>query len=342
MTTETTGGAAAVKTEVVTPAVSADDFDAAFNAAIAGLEPEAKKTEAVPATEPVKTEPIKTEAAPVVEPAKTEPVKTEPAKTEAVPATEPVKTEPIKTEAAPVVEPAKTAPAPDPRQLAEEAARRVAEETAARQTAEKTAREQAEAREIKDPVLTEEQNQVIASFEKEWPDVAAAMKIRNEHQIASLETRFARALTSIVGKLYEDIAPLATSIANVEGNSFREQVLKAHADYDTIYPQLEGWIAKQPAYLTEAFKRVYNEGNVQEVSDLVNRFKEANGTQPKPQGSPTPASPIPAVPTKEQVAAKTKAGELAPVSGQRTAPNPLVEDANDFEGAFLQALAANK
>lgn len=305
MTTETTGGAAAVKTEVVTPAVSADDFDAAFNAAIAGLEPEAKKTEAVPATEPVKTEPIKTEAAPVVEPAK-------------------------------------TAPAPDPRQLAEEAARRVAEETAARQTAEKTAREQAEAREIKDPVLTEEQNQVIASFEKEWPDVAAAMKIRNEHQIASLETRFARALTSIVGKLYEDIAPLATSIANVEGNSFREQVLKAHADYDTIYPQLEGWIAKQPAYLTEAFKRVYNEGNVQEVSDLVNRFKEANGTQPKPQGSPTPASPIPAVPTKEQVAAKTKAGELAPVSGQRTAPNPLVEDANDFEGAFLQALAANK
>ena len=323
MTTETTGGAAAVKTEVVTPAVSADDFDAAFNAAIAGLEPEAKKIE-TPAPAP----------AAAVAPEKIETPAPAPAAA-AVPAPAPA------AAAVPAPAPA-AAVAPDPRQLAEEAARRVAEETAARQTAEKTAREQAEAREIKDPVLTEEQNQVIASFEKEWPDVAAAMKIRNEHQIASLETRFARALTSIVGKLYEDIAPLATSIANVEGNSFREQVLKAHADYDTIYPQLEGWIAKQPAYLTEAFKRVYNEGNVQEVSDLVNRFKEANGTQPKPQGSPTPASPIPAVPTKEQVAAKTKAGELAPVSGQRTAPNALVEDANDFDGAFAQAVAANK
>lgn len=304
MTIETTEGGAAVKTDPAS-AVSADDFDAAFNAAIAGLDP-AAKAEVKPAEE------------------------VKPAAVEVKPATEVTAVE------------VKPAAVVDQRQLAEEAARRVAEETAARQAAEKTARETAEANEIKDPVLTEDQNKIIASFEKEWPDVAAAFKVQSAHQVAALEARFARALTAIVGKVYADIAPLATSINEVGVNSFREQILKAHPDYDVAYPQLEGWIAKQPAYLTEAYKRVYNEGNVQEVSDLVSRFKEANGTQPKPQGSPAPAATIPATPTKEQVAAKTRAGELAPVTGKRTAPNATVEDANDYDGAFAAALEANK
>jgi hypothetical protein len=233
------------------------------------------------------------------------------------------------------------------RKLAEEAAAKVAADAAAKAAADKAAADKAEAdrkateaTEIKDPVLSDEHTKALADFEKEWPDVAKAVKVQQAHVVAGLEARFARALTAIVQKIYDDIGPMAQTSANVEANLFRTQVLEAHKDYDAIYPQLPAWIEKQPAYLVDAYKRVYNEGSVQEVSDLVHRYKESNGIGAQTPGTPAaPAKPADQQSAAAKAAAAKKASELAPVAAKRTTPAPQSQDPNDFDGAFAEAAA---
>jgi hypothetical protein len=132
------------------------------------------------------------------------------------------------------------------------------------------------------------------------------------------------------------MAPLAESYSTFETRTLREEVLKAHADYDAIYPKLEGWIAKQPAYLTAAYQRVYTDGNAQEVIDLVERYKTANGVGAQVPGTTTPK------PGQKPASDENKANaaaSLAPVSGKRTTPTPTGDDPNDFDGAFAEAAA---
>ena len=297
-------------TETKQNEIAPDDFDAAFAAAIATpADVVASKSVADPAKEPV-ADPVKE---PVADPAKE-----------------------------PVAEAAKKAAEEEAarRKTAEDAARKVADEAAAKAKAEEEAKAKAEAEkkaaeeaEIKDPVLSPEAEKAIAEFKKEWPEQSAAVEAMMTHQVASLEARFARALGGLVGKLYEDLEPLAESVAVTENNSFRTAVLGAHKDYDTVYPKLEGWIAQRPAYLQDAYKRVYNEGTAEEIIDLVTQFKATQGLPPEVSGQPQPNAEVkPASkprPTEQ-------ANELAPVKGQRTTPTPQGVDTNDFDGAFAE------
>jgi hypothetical protein len=336
--------------------VSADDFDAAFEEAIKTegsgeanvARPAASAVEAKPAgevTPAIEAKPAgevtpATVVAPIIE---TAPV------IEAKPATVVapiIETAPV-IEAKPATVVAPVVVAPSAQELAETAARKVADETEQRRVAteatNKKAEEARQAAEIKDPVLTEEQTKKITDFEKEWPDVAAAVKVQMAHDRAQLETNFARALTAIVQKVYGDMAPMAEAATNSESSRFRGEVLKAHPDFDVVQPQLEPWIAKQPAYLTEAYRRVYNEGNAQEVNDLLTRFKAANGVGSPASGTTTPTGKTtPEQPTEAQLAAKKAAAELAPTSGKRSIPAPSGLDPNDYDGAFAEAAAQYK
>jgi hypothetical protein len=330
MTTETAAPAAAVTTP--------DEFDKAFGEAITAIDTEtaaeakpAAATEAAPAA-------AATTTVPAVAPATTEGGTTTtpvPATTEGGTATSEAPAAPATgTEAAPAA--AAAAPAADARQLADEAARRVADEKTQRETQEKADRDAAEAREIKDPVLSAEDVAQFESFRKEWPDVAKAVEKMSAHATAQLEAKFARSLVAIVEKVYGDIAPLAQSVSSVEGTSFRSSVLEKHSDYDTVFPKLEGWIAAQPPYLAQAYKRVYDEGNVQEVVDLVSRYKTSSGVQPQsPTTVPAPAASTPA-------ATQAAAAALAPVTSKRSTPTKQGEDPNDFDGAFASAVADMK
>jgi hypothetical protein len=233
------------------------------------------------------------------------------------------------------------------RKLAEDAARKLADETAAKAAADKATAEKAEAdrkaaeaAEIKDPVLTEDQTKALVAFEKEWPDIAQAVKTQQTHAVAALEARFARALTTIVQKIYDDIGPMAQTVTNVEANTYRSEVLKAHPDYDAVAPLLPAWIEKQPPYLVEAYKKVYDGGSIKEFTDLVKQYKVSNGIETQTLETP----PALIKPTDQQTAAAKaaaakKAAELAPVSGKRTTPAPQSQDPNDFDGAFAEAAA---
>ena len=186
-------------------------------------------------------------------------------------------------------------------------------------------------KEFPDPVLSKEDSDEFAKFVKDWPDQAAIMEKREKYVVGLLEARFARTVASMTQKVYEDFTPFMQAAAASATKSFRAHVLEQHPDFDTIKPQLSGWIAKQPAYLRDAYTRVYNEGNAEEVADLATRFKEATGVKPQ---TPSPAAQ-PQSPANDR-----KADDLAPVSTKRAVPAPKGPDLNNFDDAFEEAAAA--
>ena len=138
----------------------------------------------------------------------------------------------------------------------------------------------------------------------------------------------------MVENIYSDFTPLINSHLKSEATSFRGAVLKAHEDYDAVYPKLDGWIKAHPAYLQSGLLKAYNEGTAEEVIDLVSRYKQANGVKPQ---AAAPAAPEQGETKKPAAAA---AAALAPVDTKRTTPKPSGDDPNDYDSAFDEAAAS--
>jgi hypothetical protein len=181
-------------------------------------------------------------------------------------------------------------------------------------------------KDIPNPVLPAETAELLAKFAEDWPETQVALEAHTAHATAQTEAKFARLLHSVVRSLYQDIAPIAHSYAQTESNQFRATVLEAHVDYDAVYPKLEPWINKQPAYLQSGMREAYNSGSAQDVIDMVTRFKKESGVV-----DTTPPAPT------EGDASGRKATVLTPVPSRRTTPKPSGEDPNDYDGAFAEA-----
>ena len=159
--------------------------------------------------------------------------------------------------------------------------------------------------------------------------------IKLKHAVAAVEAKAARTIAKVVENIYADFTPLINSHLKAEATSFRGAVLKAHEDYDAVYPKLEGWIKTHPAYLQSGLLKAYNEGTAEEVIDLVSRYKQANGVKPQ---AAAPAAPEQGE-TKKPAAA-VAAAALAPVDTKRTTPKPSGDDPNDYDSAFDEAAAS--
>jgi hypothetical protein len=185
-----------------------------------------------------------------------------------------------------------------------------------------------------DPQYTEEEQKAIAEFEKNWDEISPVFNIKLKHAIAAVEAKAARTIAKVVENIYSDFTPLINSHLKSEATSFRGAVLKAHEDYDAVYPKLDGWIKAHPAYLQSGLLKAYNEGTAEEVIDLVSRYKQANGVKPQ---AAAPAAPEQGETKKPAAAA---AAALAPVDTKRTTPKPSGDDPNDYDSAFDEAAAS--
>lgn len=184
--------------------------------------------------------------------------------------------------------------------------------------------------------LTAEQKKSLEEFDKDWSDVSAAVKVREQVALHAMETKFAATLNAVLQNLYTELAPVLQTHVTSAVDSHFSAIKKAHPDYDQVVDLMPEWIGKQPKYLKDTYQRVYESGNAEEMTDLTSRFKEATGraTPQQPSGNQpsNPKAPLD----------KTKADSLAPVGGQRTTPQPRGVDLNDFDGAFDEAVAAGK
>jgi hypothetical protein len=166
----------------------------------------------------------------------------------------------------------------------------------------------------------DEEVKFLQEFEKEWPDIARAdaLKRRAEYR-------------DVVGYVFQEVAKEFMPIMDmVRTLSERTHLNDLHAtvnDYDDVRDKVIDWVGKQPAYLQAAYNHVIKQGTVDEVADLIDRYRQASGASTR--AAPATKRSETELPT----ATKQAAAALAPVSSKRSAVI-AGQDPNDFESAF--------
>lgn len=178
-------------------------------------------------------------------------------------------------------------------------------------------------------ILTPDEKAFLADYEKDWPDVARAEAIRRKAEYAHLTGYIFQQVMSRVGPVEQMLQQLAE-------HAQLTQLQATVPDYEADREKVIDWVNKQPTYLQNAYQHVIRSGTVDEVADLVARYRAETGA-PAPAAKPATPAPVP-VKTKDTelpTATKQAAASLAPVSSKRSAV-PQQDDPNDFESAFAK------
>lgn len=168
--------------------------------------------------------------------------------------------------------------------------------------------------------FTPEETEFLSTYEKEWPDVARAEAIRRRAEYKQL-----------VGYVFQEVAkelsPLLGVVNTLSERTHLSDLQSRVENYAQDRDAVVEWAQKQPAYLRAAYNHVIQNGTVDEVSDLITRYRQETGAQR--------AAPPAARTTDLPAATKQAAAALAPVSSKRSA---VIQgtDPNDFESAFAQ------
>lgn len=177
-----------------------------------------------------------------------------------------------------------------------------------------------------EPALyTDDEQVALQEYEKEWPDVARGESLKRRAEYRQL-------VDYVFNEISNHIAPMMQAVHSLSERTHLQDLQSAVGDYDVVRDDVVNWVDTQPAYLQDAYKRVITNGTVDEVADLITRYKAETGRVQQPQ---QPAAARPARKKETELPATTKqaAASLAPVSSKRSVV-PQGDDPNDFESAF--------
>lgn len=179
-----------------------------------------------------------------------------------------------------------------------------------------------------EPALyTPEEQQLLEAYTKEWGEVQQAESLLRRKEYVHLTQHIFSEVEKVLGPMQQILSQLAAS-------QFYKELTSAVPDYsDELPEQVKAWAEKQPAYLRDAYMHVIEKGTVDEVKDLVTRFRMETGTPAT--STPKPAAPAARTTAEVELPTPTKqaASELAPVESKRSAAGPVL-DATDFSSAF--------
>lgn len=183
--------------------------------------------------------------------------------------------------------------------------------------------------------LTEEEKQVLKTYDEEWGEVSRAEQIRTQALVKM-------ALAEAKKEWGEALSPLVHTVQQTQQTSFRDTVLREHPDADQVVGNLEGWIVEQPRLLRAAYEQAYANGSAEDIIELLSAYKQATGTG---AAQPPASTPTPRVNQQQQqrqqqkraTAAKAAKATAAVTNSQR-GDAPTAVDPDDFSAAFGEAL----
>ncbi len=321
--------------EMDTTSLTNDEFDIAFDAAINGAVEDPPEEEApieeTPAEETVAEE-KPAEEKPVDE-AEEKPTEEKP--TEEKP-TEEKPTEEKPTEEEPAEEKPVEKKQPSAEDLAADVARKLAADAKAKQEAEDKriadAAAAKAAKEAENP--TKEESELLDTVATEFPDVYKILPVIERVITAKLNNILEGRLGELTTALNKTLAPVISTTRTVANNAHEAAILGAHADAFTLLPEIEQWIATQPALVRPAYDRVLDAGSAEEIIELVSMFKDDTGRVEKDTGaSDADTAAAEAAQKKRDKEAEAKLQAQERVKG-RSAHTRTAVDPDDFDGAF--------
>ena len=139
----------------------------------------------------------------------------------------------------------------------------------------------------------------------------------------------------LVGYIFSQIGgalkPISETVQELGTRTHLSDLHSKVNDYDDVRDKVVDWVEKQPAYLQPAYKHVITQGTVDEVADLINRYKLDAGVK----AAPAVVAPVKKPETELLPATKQAAAALAPVSSKRSAVVQAI-DPSDFGAAFAE------
>lgn len=172
-------------------------------------------------------------------------------------------------------------------------------------------------------LFSQEEKELLTSYEKDWPEVARAEALRRKAEYRDL-------VTYVFNEVAKELRPIVETVHTISQRTHLSDLKSTVNDYDDVRDKVIDWVQQQPTYLQIAYKHVIENGTVDEVADLVNRYKRDTGVQAASAASAPVARKVE---TELPTATKQAAASLAPVSSKRTAVLQA-SDPDDFESAF--------
>ena len=170
---------------------------------------------------------------------------------------------------------------------------------------------------LPDPTYSDEEQEFLKTYGDEWAEVSKGEALKRRHEYTAI-------VNYVMEQMAQQVAPLQKAVEKYESVLKKQEILKSHDDYDSIQPQLMQWADKQPSYLRDAYKNVITRGNIEDVNDLIVRFKQETA----------PPSRV----KSEELSPRTDKAvqKLAIVNSRRSGPTQ-VDDPMDYEAAFEKA-----
>ena len=168
-------------------------------------------------------------------------------------------------------------------------------------------------------IYTAEEQEILDAYRKDWPDIAKAEQLVRRAEYRNI-------VAYVFDQIGAELRPLMETVGAVAERTHLGELTERVPDYGDVRDKVVAWVDTQPGYLQEAYTRVIKEGTVEEVADLINRYREAN---PPAKAAAQPPKKEPELPSTTRKAAKS----LAPVSSKRSVV-PTGGDPDDFESAF--------
>lgn len=170
-------------------------------------------------------------------------------------------------------------------------------------------------------LYTAEEQEILDSYQKDWPDIHKAEQLVRRKEYRDV-------VAYVFDQIGSELRPIIEAVQVMAERTHLGDLTTQVPDYGDVRDRVIDWVGTQPGYLQDAYTRVINEGTVEEVADLINRYKQAN---PTAEAAAQPAKKEPELPTTTKQAAQS----LAPVSSKRSAV-PVGSDPGDFDSAFAR------
>jgi hypothetical protein len=179
--------------------------------------------------------------------------------------------------------------------------------------------------------LTEEEKAALKEYDEEFDVVSKMEGKKREVELNKLRKEFQTWKDEVTAQLAPATALVQESQVEREKRenlSHFETIRKGHEDFEKYRDDgsILKWIEAKPKYLKDAMLNTYAKGAAEDVIELISDFKAESNIQPS---------------TNSNVVNINKAERkqaMTAVTTRRGAVNPAMAVANDYEGAFDEAL----
>lgn len=184
-------------------------------------------------------------------------------------------------------------------------------------------------------LLTDEEKAELKDYESDFETVSKMEGLKRDKFFAKLEKKLAEFQSSVESRLSGVDQRISPVIQDIEIRTVEEHfssIREAHSDFESLRDDgsIKTWIDSQPKFLKESLMKAYNEGETQDVIDLIATYKQANNITSQP---PVDPKVVDINAKKEQ-----KRAALQAVNSRRSPVSPSSSVATGYDDAFEEAL----